>query len=170
MSKFDELCQAYVAAKQEFFAQRAAAVAFASNLLAGLEAYLGAPPFQLYFQPHNREASSTKTRTADGATWLGDDGLWHIAMALSLRENQDMSQKNLTPQTVTFELVARPSETGYCVKLRGANDEFNVPATAGSAEHAALDEYLFQRVLRSYKAEGQRFLENVTVSQRAIDG
>jgi hypothetical protein len=168
MSRFDELCQAYVSAKKGFFAQRAAAVAFAGELLAGMETHLGCPPFQLYFLPHNRDASSTKTRTADGAVWLDDDGLWRFAMALCLRETQDTSRKDAIPQTVKFEMVVRPSETGYTVKLKGWDDEFSLPSTDGSGERAAFYENVFQRVLDSYQQPGQRFLENVIESQRTI--
>jgi len=168
MSKFDELCQAYVSAKKDFLARRAAAVSFAAGLLAGMEAHLGCPPFQLYFLPHNREASSTKTRTADGAVWLDDDGLWRFSMALCLRETQDMSRKDAIPQTVRFEMAVRPTETGYTVKLKGWDDEFSLPSADGSGEHAAFYESVFQHVLGSYRQPGQRFLENVIESQRTI--
>jgi hypothetical protein len=170
MSKFDELCEAYVSARKGFFARRSACAAFARAVLEGMEQYLGCPPFQLYFIPSNYEPASIKTRTAEGAISCADDGRWRFAIGLSLRESQDTTRKDITPQTVRFELVLRPTDSGYAVRLKGWDDEFVLPATDGTAAHTAFYEFIFQRVRESYLGPDQRFLENVTESQRQIGG
>jgi hypothetical protein len=168
MSRFEELRHAYLDARKDFFARRDASAAFAATIVEGMEHYLECPPFQVHFISNTREASATKAHNALGAVWLGTDSNWHFNIGLDLIDNEEGFRKDAARQTVVFELLVQPSDSGFNVGIKGWNDRFSLPGTDGTAERAAFYDFVFQHITGSYQQPGQRFFENGVDPQRAI--
>jgi hypothetical protein len=170
MSKFDDLRQAYAQARKEFFTQRAASATFAETIVQGMETYIGSPQFQLHFLPYTQAVTSSKTHTATAAVWLANDALWHLKVAMELRGDAEGIHNETAGQTVTFEMVMQPVGTGFKVGIKGWNERFSLPATAGSPEHNAFYDFVCERIADSYRQPGHRFFDSMTDSLRVIGG
>jgi hypothetical protein len=170
MSRFDELHQAYIDARKTFFAQRDASIALAGSVREGLERYLGCPSFTLRFLSHAGGTSLVKTNTAAEAAWLDAGGTWRFSLGMDLSEAMPGVHREAAKQTVVLDVSMQPTADGFTVALKGWNDRFNLPTNADSAEHAVFYEFVFQRMIESYRQTGQRFFESLLDSKRAIGG
>ncbi len=170
MSRYDELCNAYVAARNEFFQRRERCVAFAAMLMKGFETYIGAPLFQMRFVPHTGDAAAAKTNSPDAAAWLGNDGRWHFLIGLPLVERVQGSNKGGTTQTLRFDLHVAPVETGFNVGVTGTNERFDLPATENAPEHQPFFEFLYGQMARVYQQPGLKFLDNMPDTLRTLHG
>ncbi|MEO0085083.1 MAG: hypothetical protein ABIK37_00470 [candidate division WOR-3 bacterium] len=170
MSRFAELHQAYLDARQAFFAERDRCAAFAASLLDGLERYLECPPAHLRFVPHGGLTTATKTREAQATPTIDADGFWHCEVALDIGDTDTAGRKESARQTVFFELMLKPTGAGFTVSIKGSAEKFTLPAEAGSPEHTAFFEFLFQQMVASYRRPGQRFFETLADSRRTIGG
>lgn len=167
MSKFDEICQAFVAAKTAHFEERDACCAAATHLAESFRAYLESPAFHLVFMPRSREGSSVKARTAKDAVWGDRDG-WHFILGLSVVDIGDGPRHETGPELMVAELVLRQAETGFDVTLQGWPDKFNIPADANIAACTPLFEFAVARMIDVYRRPHLRFLEGGQESQRVL--
>uniref|UniRef100_A0A7C4GHP5 Uncharacterized protein n=1 Tax=candidate division WOR-3 bacterium TaxID=2052148 RepID=A0A7C4GHP5_UNCW3 len=180
MSRFSEIHQAYIDARKAFFAERDRCAAFAADLLDGLERYLGCPPAHLRFIPHGGLTSSVKTREAQATPTIDADGIWHCEAALEIGDTAVGAHKESARQTIHFELLLQPTAAGFNVGIRGTAERFSLPPLPASSatprpptdspERTAFYEYLFQRMVESYRQPGQRFFETLADSKRRIGG
>jgi len=180
MSKFAELHQAYLDARRAFFDERDRCAVFAAGLLDGLERYLECPPAHLRFVPHGGVTSAAKTRESQATPTIDPDGVWHCNVALELGDTRVEARKETAKQTVLFELLLQPVSGGFSVGIKGGSERFTLPPAADTsdaarlradaAERAAFYEYLFQRILGSYRQSDQRFFETLADSKRTIGG
>ena len=170
MSKFDEIRQAYVDARKNFFDQRNATAAFALKLVEGMERYLECPPYQIHFLTNVRQPTSATAHDAKGAVTYGADGLWHFNVGMELVDDKEGFHKGAARQVLAFELLVRSDETGFDVGLKGWTDRFDLPATGDSPEQTRLYDFWFQRILDSYLQQGHRFFEDMADSDRAVSG
>jgi hypothetical protein len=168
MSKYEELRDAYVAARSSYFASRDASSAFAAVLVQGLEKYLGSPDFQMHFLPASGDVSSAKLTTSDTAVWLGPDARWHFSVGLPLTDRKQGVHKGGSTQTLVFELHVAAQDGGFSVGLKGWPELFTVPATAGAPEHNALFEFLFDKMAEVYKRPGLKFHDNMADTRRPV--
>ncbi len=168
MPKYDDLCRAYVTARNNYLSQRDAFALVATKVNESMHAVLGAPPFTVYYVPNSRESGSVKQRTAATSVWFGQDGLWHFALALSLIGKIPGARHDTSPQVVQFEAIGTPTTNGFALTMRGTEEKFELPANCSAADCTAFCEFVYNRVLDSYNQPGQVFLENVTESKRTI--
>ncbi len=170
MSKFDELREAYVAARKSFFDQRDASAAFALDVIEGMERYLECPPLHVHFLSNTRQATTATAHDAKSAVTFGADGLWHFNVALELVDNKEGPRKDAARQTIAFELLVQPCSAGFNIGLKGCKDRFSLPAAGDSVERTRFYDLWFQRIIDSYLQPGQRFFENMADSDRAMGG
>lgn len=168
MSRFTEIHQAYLDARNAFFAERDRCAAFAAGLLNGLERYLECPPTHLRFIPHGGLTAATKTREAQATPTIDAEGFWHCEVALEIGDSDIGARKESARQTVIFELLLQPNATGFSVSIKGLARRFALPAVTDSPEHTAFFEFLFQQIITSYHQPGQRFFETLADSRRTI--
>ncbi|MFO7651962.1 MAG: hypothetical protein R6X13_11555 [bacterium] len=167
MSKFEEICQAFVAAKRTHFEERDACCATATHLAESFRNYLESPSYHLVFMPRSREGSSVKARTAKESVWYDHDG-WHFMLGLSIVDAGDGPRHETGPELMVAELVLRKSEAGFDVSLNGWPDKFSVPADANPEACAPLFDFTAQRMIDVYRQPHMRFLEGGQESQRVL--
>jgi hypothetical protein len=170
MSKFDEICQAYVDARKSFFAQRDASVEVARGLVQGMERYLDGPPYLIRFLTNMRQAAAATPHDAKDAVLYGADGRWHFSLGMELVDNKEGFNKNAARQNLAFELLLKPDGAGFSAGLKGWDDQFALPVTGDSPERTRFYDFWFQRILDSYLQPGQRFFEGMADSDRAVSG
>jgi len=168
MSKFDEIRQAYVNARKNFFDQRDASAVFALSLIEGMERYLECPPYQIHFLTHTHQATAAAAHDAKGAVMFGNDGLWHFNIGMELVDNVDGFHKNAARQTLAFELLVQPDGTGFSVGFKGWTDRFILPATGESPERTRFYDFWFKHIIDSYLQSGHRFFEDMADSDRTV--
>jgi hypothetical protein len=168
MSKFDELRQAYISARKEYFARRDASAVFALSFVEDMERYLECPRLRVRLLSSTGASSSTAARDGKGAVALGSDGQWHFRVGLDLVDDADGFHKDAARQTVVFELLVQPDAGGLNVGLKGWSERFSLPATGAPAERARLYDFWFKRVIDSYLQPGQGFFEHAADSNRTI--
>jgi hypothetical protein len=170
MSKYDELCSAYVSARRSFFARRDVCIAFAGTLMKGFEGYLQSPLFQLRFIPRTGETSDIKACTPQTAIWLGADDRWHFLLGLPLIEKAEGPGKPGTSQTLKFDVHMVPAGDRFDVGVTGRDERFDLPATEGAAEHQPFFDFLFQQLAAVYGRPGLRFLDHTVDSKLTLHG
>jgi hypothetical protein len=170
MTKYEELRDAYVAARTSFFARRDKSAAFAAKLVQGMETYLASPMFQLHFMPHTGDAASLKASSADTAIWLGADDRWHFRVGLPLTDRVQGVSKGGSTQTLLFEMHLFPEGDGFNIGIAGWPERFTLPATPGTPEHQAFYGFVFEKMIEVYRKPGLKFFDNMADTQRPITG
>jgi hypothetical protein len=85
MSKFDELCAAFAAARTEWFAYRDKCQSFAGRLLGGFLKYSECPKEAAIWARLSPDGTAEPAPIFD-AIKLEDDGLWHARLLLTIYE------------------------------------------------------------------------------------
>jgi hypothetical protein len=167
MSKFDEICQAFTAAKATHFQERDACCDLATHLAEGMRKYLETPTFHLYFMPRSREGSSVKARTARDAVWF-QDGEWHFLIGMIVVHAGDGPRYQTGPEMVLAELVVQRPDGGFSVGLQGWPDRFSIPADTDYDACLPLYEFVARQMVEVYRQPHLRFLESGQETQRVL--
>jgi hypothetical protein len=170
VSKYDELCKAYVAARTSFFRRRDACSAFADILMKGFEGYLQSSLYQLRFIPRTGETTDIKACTPQTAVWLGADGRWHFLIGLPLVEKTQAAGKGGTSQMMRFDLHVAPSGDRFDVGVTGFDERFDLPKAEGAAEYQAFYDFLFERMMAVYGRPDLKFLDHAADSRLSLHG
>jgi hypothetical protein len=168
MPKFDELLQAYVAARHDFFTRRDASVAAAASVFSALETYLGSPRFALHFQLSSGDSSTNRSLKPEEAVRFDPDGTWRFGVGLDLNESVGGFRKDVASQTLALDVVLAPAGEGFSLGLRGSKERFNVPLVVKPGDCTPFCEFVYGRMLASYQQPGQSFFEGASASRRTI--
>lgn len=171
MSKYEDLRDAFVGARNAYFARRQAVITLAGVLARGLESFLQVSPFYLQFIPSTGDSSSSKSGTAETAVWLTADERWHFRLGLPLSDRAPGTGKGGSTQTLVLELQVAPEQGDrFQVGLKDRAERFSLPVTTGAAEHVSFFEYLYGQMAAVYRQPGLKFYDNMADTTRAVTG
>jgi hypothetical protein len=167
MSKFDEVCQAFMTAKQAYFDEKEACCVLLTRIAEGMRKYLETPTYHLYFLPRGREGSAVKVRPSKEVAWREVDG-WHFNLGMSVVDAADKPDYVTGPEFVVGEVVARRDGEGFEVRLAGRPERFKLPAEPSVEDQAPFYEFFFKQMLETYVRPGVMFFEGGPEIHRVI--
>lgn len=88
MSKFDEMCSAYVSARNKGIAYRDRSFENLGRLVQGLVSYCEIPESHFCYLPLKETPVEGRQYGLAGAIHFDDDGYWHLGLQLLLRDNE----------------------------------------------------------------------------------
>ncbi len=153
MSKFEELCQAYVLSRKTYVDYRDSCFAFSQTLLEALVRYLEVPDGRIRLVPVNREPDAEAIYPLGGAMHLDDDTYWHLGVLIDLSDPAGA----YPPQAVLIKLLLKRCEASFCVRLGQEGDDFAV-RDGYPQDLASFLDHIHKTIKESYEEGLQQFL------------
>ncbi len=154
MSKYENLCHAYAAARKDFFENREGCRQIAEQLVTGLAAHLGCEPDQLRYVRFSARGGDRTDQTLDEVLSLGAGDIWNFGVRLMLHETPGATPSEAFLIGISLE----PVTGGYVLYARGVPEKYRL-LKSGDNSHvmSTFYENLYRRIRDSYKNPKLRF-------------
>lgn len=160
MSKFEELCAALSAVREEYSAYRQQCMAFIGQLKQGLAEYLDAPEGSIAFFAVEGSFAGRRVDGPAASMHLGDDTYWHFGIVLDLFEEEGL----MPYHNVGFRFRLKEVAGIYVLHVEDSQ-QFEIPVDDPSRAKAVYD-FIFQHLKNRYRNAFHNFLLKGDISQR----
>jgi hypothetical protein len=155
-TKYQELCNAFVKAQDEFKQFSEDCLQFGETLIASLIRYYRVPKKRVhFFEPDEEGDLQLAKKPLEEVMFLRDDAWWQLSIGITLSEAEEVS----TLETVILEILFRRDSQGhYIVKLHGERESFQIDRTQ-KQPFAPFFDYLHEKIVVSYSTGLQTFID-----------
>jgi len=154
LSKYEDLCAAYAAARKSFAAGRSAALKQAEQVVAGLVGYLGCDKRHIRFARFNTREEEKPNYTLDEVLRIVSGNTYSFGLGLTLFETAGAPPA----ETLLIGISIEPVAGGYILYAKGLTEKYRLLLTADNS-HVLSNFYetLFRRIRENYKTPYLRF-------------
>ncbi|MFQ5482403.1 MAG: hypothetical protein ACE5ER_06550 [Nitrospinaceae bacterium] len=154
MNRYEELCQAYVASRNNYLQYHQSGLEFSGQLLTGLAANFQIPEDRVRVIPGDQPAEAGKEYTLAEVMKLGPDAFWHFGLEITLCERPD-----LCLQQVLIRFRIKKTDSCFTVLLGDrSEEEFSIDPEKGE-DFQNLFDYVFTFVKNLFEHGLEEFLE-----------
>ena len=158
-TKFEELCQAYADAQDNFEAYRLDCHAFAIELVTEMKDYFQVPEKQFTLYRINDQSGFQLVSPAlVHAIQLKPDNYWHFGVGLTVCKNPE----TLPEELILIYIKFRKNKDGSFTLLYANDDDEYIARKDDKPSLYAYFDYLYQSILDSYDSHLNQFLEPKT--------
>jgi len=155
MTRYEDLCQAYVTSRNNYFAYHKECLEFCGRLLDGLVKNFEIPADRIRVIPVDQPPEPGKEYELAQVMKLAPDTFWHFGLEITLCERPD-----LCLQQVMIRFRVKKEKSHFVVKLGNrAQEEFHIMPEV-SADMRKVYDYIFQFVKNTFEHGLEEFLEN----------
>lgn len=122
MSKYEEVCNAYMKGKKDFIDYRDSCYKFTEQLKKGMINYLQWPEKQVDYIPLKENVDRKRKYTLRGTMNLNKDTFWHIGILFTIIASDDKTDK----YRGVLPLLVKKDNDKFIVKIEGNEREFKI--------------------------------------------
>lgn len=166
MSKFQEICQAYQEAQNEFKRFQNASVVFAEELWKRMVEYFEVPINQttLYKISEQGGFEIANPPFGDFIT-LRNDGFWEFGIGITVFQHEKSYPRD---NVLLYLLIRKDLHEGYQVKLAGSQEFFTIHEN-NDTEYEAFFNSIYNTIIDSYHTGLERLLQEQTTNRIGFD-
>jgi len=155
MTRYQDLCEAYVTSRDNYFSYQKECLEFSGQLLQGLASDFQIPDDRVRVIPVDQPPEAEKEYTLAQVMKLGPDTFWHFGLEFTLCERPE-----LCLQQVMIQFRVKKERDHFLVKLGNrAQEEFRI-APELDGDFRDLFDHIFNFVKNAFEHGLEEFLEN----------
>ncbi len=157
MTKFEELCEIYTKAENDFYNYKWKCIDFAKNMGNGVANYLGCKTEDIQYYSYDSEGKTHETHHRD-ALFLRKDTFWHFGMGINLyRVGQ-----NYPDMLHMFDLAIKGKKKSFIVQFPQLNERFTINPNK-SEDFQPMYDLIFNNIKDRFENQLEKFLKNESV-------
>jgi len=153
MTKFEEICEIYTQAENDFYNYKWKCIDFAKNMGNEVANYLGCKTEDIQYYSYDNEGNPHEAHTRD-ALFLRKDTFWHYGMGINLYiiGNKDPSMSHL------FDLAIKGKKKSFIVQFPELKEKFTINPTKPE-DFQPVNDLIFNNIKDRFEDQLEKFLK-----------
>ncbi len=157
MTKFEELCEIYTNAENDFYNYKWKCIDFAKKMGNEVANYLGCKTEDIQYYSYDKEGNPQEVHPRD-ALFLRKDTFWHYGMGINLyiSGNKDPSMSH------QFEMAIKGKKKSFIVQFPKLNEKFTINPNKPE-DFQEFNDLIFNNIKDHFENQLEKFLKQESV-------